>query len=162
MRVLSRPVPEGLISLLMKAGVLRLCPSSCSREIHPSRLVRRRQALSYVEPDFTVGLEAAMGLYPVLSDRLFGTDRGPGGVFNRIHVRHRSTVETAETMTLPGKVFRGSIEVIMNCKPSTACASHVGLSLLSIVVTLKSPCGLCWFASGFGTKQEHCHELDFS
>lgn len=46
-------------------------------------------------------------------------------------------------MTLPGKVFRGSIEVIMNCKPSTACASHVGLSLLSIVVTLKSPCGLC-------------------
>ncbi|MGZ8375280.1 MAG: hypothetical protein ACXWWI_10155 [Nitrospira sp.] len=26
MRVLSRPVPEGLISLLMKAGVLRLCP----------------------------------------------------------------------------------------------------------------------------------------
>lgn len=46
-------------------------------------------------------------------------------------------------MTLPGKVVRGSIEVIMNCKPATACASHVGLSLLSIVVTLKSPSELC-------------------
>ena len=46
-------------------------------------------------------------------------------------------------MTLPGKVVRDSIEVIMNCKPSTACASHVGLSLLSLVMTLKSPCELC-------------------
>ncbi len=46
-------------------------------------------------------------------------------------------------MTLPGKVVRSSIEVIMNCKPSTACASHVGLSLLSIVVTSKSLSVLC-------------------
>jgi len=46
-------------------------------------------------------------------------------------------------MTLPGKVVRCSIEVIMNRKPSTACASHVGLSLLSVAVTLKSLRGLC-------------------
>ena len=62
-----------------------------------------------------------------------------GRLFDRLNVRNRAAVETAETMTLPSKVFRCSIKVVMNFKPSTACACHVGLSPLSVVAELHPP-----------------------
>ena len=66
-----------------------------------------------------------------------------GRLFDRLNVRNRAAVETAETMTLPSKVFRCSIKVVMNFKPSTACACHVGLSPLSVVAELHPPRELC-------------------
>lgn len=59
-----------------------------------------------------------------------------------MNIRHRPAVETPEAMTLPGKVFRCSVEVIINGKSPTTCAHHVGLSFPSIAAEFRSPSAL--------------------
>lgn len=62
-----------------------------------------------------------------------------GRFFDGMKIRNRAAVETAETMTLPGKIFCCPIKVVMNFQSSTACACHVGLSPLSVVAELPLP-----------------------
>ena len=52
--------------------------------------------------------------------------------FNRIDIRDGSTIETTQTMTLPGKVLRGSIEKIAHFQSTTSLTDHGELSFLRL------------------------------
>lgn len=52
--------------------------------------------------------------------------------FNRIDIRDGSTIETTQTMTLPGKILRGSIEKIAHFQSTTSLTDHGELSFLGL------------------------------
>lgn len=50
--------------------------------------------------------------------------------FNGLDLTDGTAIHTAETQTLPRKVFRGTVEIIMNFKSSASFTSHGSLLLL--------------------------------